>query len=246
MSLLEVHDVEAGYGVGPSILNGVSLQVDEGRSYCIIGPNGAGKSTLLKTIVGILKPRRGSITFRGEAIGGLRPDQVLQKGVCFVPQDRSLFPEMTVNENLVMGGFLLRDRGVLRERLERVYDLFPILKDRSAQLAGTLSGGQQQMLALARTLMIQPKLLCIDEPSLGLAPSIVEQVFDTLTTFKEDGITILLVEQNAVKGLEWADWGFVLDLGTLKFEGPAEGILDNPQIRELYLGKALATRSDER
>jgi|FLYL01.1.fsa_nt_gi ABC-type branched-subunit amino acid transport system ATPase component len=242
--LLDIQNVEAGYGSAPPVLRGLSLQVEDNRSYCVIGPNGAGKSTLLKTIVGILRPRRGTIRFQGESIEGLRPDEILQKGICFVPQDRSLFPEMTVQENLRMGGFLIRDRRVLRERLDRVYELFPILRDRTNQVAGTLSGGQQQMLALARTLMVEPKLLCVDEPSLGLAPGIVDQVFETLTEFRKQGMTVLLVEQNAVRGLSWADWGFVLDLGTLRFEGPADGILDNPEIRELYLGR-LAARGEE-
>ncbi|GIU91565.1 MAG: ABC transporter ATP-binding protein [Acidimicrobiia bacterium] len=242
--LLDIQNVEAGYGSAPPVLRGLSLQVEDNRSYCVIGPNGAGKSTLLKTIVGILRPRRGTIRFQGESIEGLRPDEILQKGICFVPQDRSLFPEMTVQENLRMGGFLIRDRRLLRERLDRVYELFPILRDRTNQVAGTLSGGQQQMLALARTLMIEPKLLCVDEPSLGLAPGIVDQVFETLTEFRKQGMTVLLVEQNAVRGLSWADWGFVLDLGALRFEGPADGILENPQIRELYLGR-LAARGEE-
>lgn len=245
MALLEIRDLEAGYGAAPSILTGITMEIDEGRSYCVIGPNGAGKSTLLRAIVGVLRPRAGSVLFSGSNLAGMRPDQVLERGICFVPQDRSLFPEMTVRENLVMGGFLVRDRSVISARIEQVYELFPILEERSSQLAGTLSGGQQQMLALARSLMIEPTLLCVDEPSLGLAPDIVEQVFDALSTFRERGITVLLVEQNAVRGLEWADWGFVLDLGALRLEGPADGILHDPKVRELYLGKAMARAREE-
>lgn len=242
MPLLELEEVRAGYGIGPDILTGVSLTVDEGRTYCLIGPNGAGKSTLLKTVAGLLRPREGEVRLEGEPLTRLRPDQVLARGVCFVPQDRSLFPDMTVRENLMMGGFIERNRRVLLERRERVEELFPILADRAGQRARTLSGGEQQMLALGRALMIEPRLLMIDEPSLGLAPRIAEQIFDSIGRLKELGITVLLVEQNVRKGLACSDWAWVLDLGTLRFEGPADRILSDPRIEELYLGRQRVAR----
>jgi branched-chain amino acid transport system ATP-binding protein len=244
VALLEVEDVVAGYGAGPDILTGLTLSIEEGTSYCIVGPNGAGKSTLLRTIAGFLKPRRGEVRFNAERMNGSRPDQMLAAGVCFVPQDASLFPTMTVKENLVMGGYLIEDRSLLHERLEAVYEAFPILRERRAQHAGTLSGGEQQMVTLGRALMIEPRMVMIDEPSLGLAPMIADQIFEKIREFSDLGITVVLVEQNAAKGLEAADWGFVLDLGSLEFEGPADGILADPRIRDLYLGKALSRRRD--
>jgi branched-chain amino acid transport system ATP-binding protein len=241
MALLELTGVGAGYGIGPDILSEVALAVEPGRTYCMIGPNGAGKSTLLKLICGILHPRAGEVIFDGEKISGLRPDQILGRGICFVPQDRTLFPDMTVRENLTMGAYLIRDRKLIEERMQQVMSMFPILKERSGQLAQTMSGGEQQMLAMARALMIQPKLMMIDEPSLGLAPQATVQVFDIIRRLRDElDVTILLVEQNVRKGLEVSDWAFVLDLGTLRFQGPAHEILADPRIRDLYLGKAPA------
>ena len=244
MALLEVEDVVAGYGAGPDILTGLTLSIEQGTSYCIVGPNGAGKSTLLRTIAGFLTPRRGEVRFEGKRMNDLRPDQMLAAGVCFVPQDASLFPAMTVRENLVMGGYLIDDRSLLQERLQAVYESFPILEERRNQHAGTLSGGEQQMVTLGRALMIEPKMVMIDEPSLGLAPMIADQIFKTIRGFSDMGITVVLVEQNAAKGLESVDWGFVLDLGALEFEGAADGILADPRIRDLYLGKAMSRRRD--
>jgi branched-chain amino acid transport system ATP-binding protein len=236
--ILEIKSVDAGYGKGPNILKGLSLEVEEGRSYCIIGPNGAGKSTLLKLIVGLLSPRSGEVVFKGQPIGGARPDQILAAGICFVPQDQALFPEMTVRENLVMGGYLVKDRGLIKERMERVFEMFPILAEKAGQDAGKLSGGQQQMLATGRALMIEPQILMLDEPSLGLAPQIADQIFASIRELETMGMTIVIVEQNAVRGLQVAQWGVVLDLGIVRFEGPSEGILEDPRIRELYLGKS--------
>jgi len=244
MALLEVEAVVAGYGAGPDILTGVSVTIEEGRSYCIVGPNGAGKSTLLRAIAGFLEPRSGEVRLEGKTMNGSRPDQMLAAGVCFVPQDASLFPTMTVKENLAMGGYLINDRAVLKERMDLVYETFPALGERRGQNAGTLSGGEQQMVTLGRALMIEPRVLMIDEPSLGLAPMIADQIFEKIRGFGDHGITVVLVEQNAVKGLNNVDWGFVLDLGSLEFEGPADGILADPRIRELYLGKALAPKGD--
>jgi ABC-type branched-subunit amino acid transport system ATPase component len=245
MSLLEVQEVVAGYGGGPDILKGVNLKVQPGQVQCIIGPNGAGKSTLLKAISGLLTPRQGKITFKGDEIQRLRPDQVLQEGICYVPQERALFPRMTVRENLRMGGYILRDKELLEQRIEEVFDIFPILKERRSQKARTLSGGQQQMLTMGRTLVLKPDIVMLDEPSLGLAPKIVEQVFDIMSLFIKSGMTVILVEQNARKGLQYSDWGCVLDLGKTLFDGPAASILNDPRIQELYLGKSKSIEAQE-
>jgi branched-chain amino acid transport system ATP-binding protein len=236
MALLRIQDVTSGYGYGPDILNGVSMDIEAGKAYCIIGPNGAGKSTLLKTVAGLLKPRRGQILFDDAIVGGMRPDLVLAAGVCYVPQDRALFPEMTVRENLVMGAFLETHRDVVNGRMERVFEMFPVLEDRLGQRAGTMSGGEQQMLALGRALMIEPRLLMIDEPSLGLAPQIADQIFEIIRRLGDLDMTLLLVEQNVLRGLDCTDTAFLLDLGELKIEAPSDRILDDPRIRELYLG----------
>ncbi len=234
--LLEVRDVVAGYGNGPAILNGASLSVQASKVHCIIGPNGAGKSTLLKAIVGMLRLREGDVLFKGKSLKGLRPDQVLRMGICFVPQERALFPRMTVRENLRMGGFSMADKSELESRIDMIEERFPILKERRDLSAGTLSGGQQQTLAMARTMILQPEIVMLDEPSLGLAPKIVQEVFKIMQIMSEEGITILLVEQNALMGLKYADLGVVLDLGQTLFEGPADKVLGDPRIQELYLG----------
>jgi ABC-type branched-subunit amino acid transport system ATPase component len=234
--LLEVSGVVAGYGDGPAILNGANLSVQPGKVHCIIGPNGAGKSTLLKSIVGMLKIRQGDVTFKGKSLKGLRPDQVLREGICFVPQERALFPKMTVRENLRMGGFSMPDKSVLERRIDEIEERFPILKERRDQHAGTMSGGQQQTLSMARTMILKPEIVMLDEPSLGLAPKIVKEIFEIMRMMTDEGITILLVEQNALMGLKYADWGVVLDLGKTLFEGPAKEVLGDPRIQELYLG----------
>lgn len=234
--LLEVSSLTAGYGDGPAILDGAHLSVEPGKIHCIIGPNGAGKSTLLKAICGMLKIRKGDVKFKGQSLKGLRPDQVLRKGICFVPQERALFPKMTVRENLRMGGFSLADKSGLEKRIDEIEERFPILRERRDQHAGTMSGGQQQTLAMARTLIIKPDIVMLDEPSLGLAPKIVAEMFDIMRLMADEGITILLVEQNALTGLKNADWGVVLDLGRTLFEGPADDVLSDPRIQELYLG----------
>lgn len=235
--LLEVEKVTAGYGGGPNILNGVSLAVEQGKSYCIIGPNGAGKSTLLRAICGLLRPRNGQVLFHGRRLNGLRPDQILRRGICFVPQDRSLFPDMSVKENLLMGGYILAARADLERRMEEVCAMFPILKERLSQRAQTLSGGEQQMLAMGRALMLRPDLIMLDEPSLGLAPQVARQVFESVKKLKGTGMTILMVEQNARAGLACADHGYVLDLGENRFEGEARRLLSDSRIQDLYLGK---------
>lgn len=234
--LLEVTDIVAGYGDGPAILNGASLRVQPGKVHCIIGPNGAGKSTLLKAIVGMLKIREGDVKFKGESLKGLRPDQILRKGICFVPQERALFPKMTVRENLRMGGYSIADKSDLEKQIDEVEERFPILGERRDQHAGTMSGGQQQTLSMARTMILKPEIVMLDEPSLGLAPKIVAEIFEIMRVMTEEGITILLVEQNALMGLRNADWGVVLDLGRTLFDGPGQEILNDPRIQELYLG----------
>lgn len=237
MAYLEIDNIVAGYSRGPNILQGLTANIEKGQVVCIIGPNGAGKSTLLKVISGLLHPRSGEIRLAGQRISHLRPDQILQRGVCFVPQERSLFPLMTVRENIRMGGYILSDKAELERRIDEVFDMFPHLRARAGQKARTLSGGEQQMLAMGRTLVLQPNVVMLDEPSLGLAPQVVEQVFAMMQLFTQKGMTILLVEQNARKGLEFSDWCCVLDLGTMLFEGAADSVLDDPRIQELYLGK---------
>ncbi|SOC45954.1 branched-chain amino acid transport system ATP-binding protein [Rhizobium subbaraonis] len=235
-ALLEVTNITAGYGDGPAILDGAHLTVVPGKVHCIIGPNGAGKSTLLKAICGMLKIRKGEVVLKGERLNGLRPDQILRKGICFVPQERALFPKMTVRENLRMGGFTLGDARELDRRVDAILDRFPILRERANQHAGTMSGGQQQTLAMARTLIIRPDIVMLDEPSLGLAPKIVQEMFSIMKMMSEEGVTVLLVEQNALMGLKNSDIGVVLDLGRTLIEGPAADVLADPRIQELYLG----------
>ena len=237
MAVLEIDGVVAGYGIGPDILTGLSLSVEADKSYCIVGPNGAGKSTLLKVICGLLPARRGKVVYEGAVLNGQRTDQILHRGICFVPQDRSLFPDMTVRENMRMGGYILKDWGEVDRRIEEVLEIFPILKERAAQPAKTLSGGQQQMLLLGRALVLRPKIIMLDEPSLGLAPKVSKQIFDSMDRLRAAGITLIVVEQNARMGLRFADWGCVLDLGKLVFEGASQTVLDDPRIEQLYLGR---------
>ena len=244
MALLELENVTAGYGNGPDILQDLSLTIEAGRSYCIIGPNGAGKSTLMRVICGLLHPRQGKVTYKGEVLNDMRTDEVLRRGISFVPQDRSLFPDMTVMENLRMGGFILSSRKDLHNRVEQVLQTFTILRERSSQRAKTLSGGEQQMLAIGRALVLNPEVIMLDEPSLGLAPKIARQIFEIVRQLKDLGMTVILVEQNARMGLESSDWGCVLDLGTNSFEGPADTVLNDPRIQELYLGKRRESRRE--
>ncbi len=225
----------AGYGKMP-ILHDVTLEVRQGEMVSVIGPNGAGKSTAFKTIVGFLHPSSGQVLFEGDDIVGLRPDQVLRRGLAYVPQGRIVFPQMTVLENLEMGAYIERDPRRIREALERVYALFPILAERRGQRAGTMSGGEQQMVAIGRALMTTPKLVLMDEPSLGLSPKFVSIIFDKLTQMKRAGYTMMVVEQNAAKALSVADRGYVLELGRNRFEGTGAALLGDPEVKRLYLG----------
>jgi ABC-type branched-subunit amino acid transport system ATPase component len=233
--LLRAEEVSAGYGK-MEILHGVSLAVRPGEMVSVIGPNGAGKSTAFKTIVGLLAPKSGRILFDGREITGLRPDQVLRLGLAYVPQGRIVFPQMTVLENLEMGAYVERDPARVREALERVSTLFPILAERKSQKAGTMSGGEQQMVAIARALMTSPRLILLDEPSLGLSPKFVTLIFEKLTEMKRAGYTMMVVEQNAAKALSVADRGYVLELGRNRFEGTGQSLLTDPEVKRLYLG----------
>ncbi len=232
--LLEVRGVHAAYGK-IEILHGVSLEVREGEIVSLIGPNGAGKSTVFKTIAGFLRPGRGEVRFRGESLVGLRANQVLDRGLAYVPQGRVVFPQMTIVENLEMGAFLERDAGAIRRRMARVFELFPRLGERPGQLAGTMSGGEQQMLAIGRALMLEPALVMLDEPSLGLSPRFVALIFEKLVELRQAGTTLLVVEQNAARALAISDRAYVLDLGRNRFEGPGRTLLEDPQVRRLYL-----------
>ena len=233
--LLEAEGITAGYG-RIDILHGVSLHVRAGEIVSVIGPNGAGKSTAFKTIVGFLRPREGRVTFDGESITGLRPDLVLRRGLAYVPQGRIVFPQMTVLENLEMGAYIERDGVRIAAALQRVFSLFPILGARQRQKAGTMSGGEQQMVAIGRALMTSPRLIMLDEPSLGLSPKFVTMIFDKLVEMKHAGFTLMLVEQNAARALSIADRGYVLELGRNRFEGAGRALLDDPEVKRLYLG----------
>ncbi len=233
--LLQAQGLTAGYGKMP-ILHDVSLEVRVGEMVSIIGPNGAGKSTALKSMVGFVKVSTGRVLFDGQEITGLRPDQVLPRGLAYVPQGRIVFPQMTVLENLEMGGYIERDGRRLREAQEQVFGLFPILSERQRQKAGTMSGGEQQMVAIARALMTRPKLILLDEPSLGLSPKFVSLIFERLMAMKQSGYTLVVVEQNAAKALAVADRGYVLELGRNRFEGTGVALLADPEVKRLYLG----------
>ena len=234
-TLLRADGLTAGYGKMP-ILHGITLEVRHSEMVSVIGPNGAGKSTAFKTIVGFLRPTSGRVVFDGQDITGLRPDQVLERGLAYVPQGRIVFPQMTVLENLEMGAYIERDARRIREAQERVYALFPILGERRRQRAGTMSGGEQQMVAIGRALMTTPKLVLLDEPSLGLAPKFVSIIFERLTEMKRTGYTLMVVEQNAARALAVADRGYVLELGRNRFEGTGQSLLADPEVKRLYLG----------
>jgi branched-chain amino acid transport system ATP-binding protein len=239
--LLALHGVSAAYGP-IQILHDVSLHVNAGEIVSVIGPNGAGKSTTFKVIMGLIHYLGGEMIFRGRSLVGERPDRILGLGLAYVPQGRVVFTQMTVLENLEMGAYLERDRATIARALDRVFTLFPRLAERRRQVAGSMSGGEQQMLAMARGLMMGPAMLMLDEPSLGLSPRLVDEVFDKTVEMSKDGLTVLLVEQNAARALEISDRGYVLELGRNRYEGTGRALLDNPDVRTMYLGGAPGSR----
>jgi len=236
MALLQVNDIHTYYGAIQA-LHGVSLYVDEGEIVSLIGANGAGKSTMLNTICGILRPRKGSILLAGEPIQELPPHQIVMRGVSQSPEGRRVFGRLNVTENLEMGAFARSDKAAIRRDMDRVFELFPRLKERARQVAGTLSGGEQQMLAIGRSLMANPRLLLLDEPSMGLAPILVEAIFDTIREINGLGTTILLVEQNALMALSIAQRGYVLETGEIVLHDSAAALQENEMVRKAYLGE---------
>jgi len=235
MPMLEIEGLHVYYGAINAI-KGISFKVDQGKVITLIGANGAGKTTTLSTIAGLVKAKRGRILFEGKEIQNLPSHQINRMGVCLVPEGRRIFPNLTVMENLMMGAFNRKDKNGVKKDLEWVFSLFPRLAERKSQLGGTLSGGEQQMLAISRALMSKPKVLMMDEPSLGLAPILVEEVFEIIKKLNSEGMTILLVEQNAVGALNISHYGYVLETGNITLEGPSKELLKNEEVKKAYLG----------
>jgi branched-chain amino acid transport system ATP-binding protein len=233
--LLELDNVKTYYG-NIRALKGISIEVNEGEIVCLIGGNGAGKSTTLMTISGVLTPEEGSVQYQGRSIVSVRPDNIVQMGICQVPEGRMIFPLLTVMENLDLGAYLRKDTDGIKKDLERVFGLFPILRERLKQAGGTLSGGEQQMLAIGRALMARPKLLLLDEPSLGLAPILVDTIFEIIRQINNQGTTILLVEQNAQLALQFSHRGYVIETGEIALADTSAELLNNDQVKKAYLG----------
>ena len=234
--LLELHALDVHYGAIHA-LRGISILVGQGEIVSLIGANGAGKTTTLRAVSGMLRPSAGQIRYQGASIGGLKPHRLVARGLCHAPEGRGIFPNLTLTENLLLGAFLRRDAEGIAKDMEKGFKLFPILKERATQMAGTLSGGEQQMLAIARALMSRPRLLLLDEPSLGLAPTVVETIFNIVQEINKQGVTILLVEQNAHLALQIANHGYVLETGTVVQTGTGTELLRSPEIRKAYLGE---------
>ena len=235
-AVLDVRELSANYG-GRNILDGVNLQVHAGEIVTVIGHNGAGKSTLLRAIFNLVPWRSGHIDMKGRDVMGLASDQLLQAGIAYVPQHRSVFPRLTIEENLQMGGYLVRDARVLAERIERVLDLFPVLKTRAGQWAGSMSGGEQRMLEIARTLLQDPQLIMLDEPSIGLAPKMVDTVFANVQLLRDQGKAVLMVEQNVKKALSVSDRACVMELGAVRIQDQADRLMQDERVARLYLGQ---------
>ena len=234
--MLKVRDLVVAYG-GIEALKGISVDVPDGQIVTLIGANGAGKSTLLRTIMGLEKPRSGSVEYNEENLKGLNSQHIVTRGITLVPEGRRVFPNLTVLENLRIGAYLRKDEEGILKDIQRIYELFPRLEERNWQMAGTLSGGEQQMLALGRALMCRPKLIMMDEPSLGLAPLVIKEIFNIIRRINEIGTTVLLVEQNANMALKVAHHAYVLETGRIKMEGSGKELLENEEIKEAYLGK---------
>jgi branched-chain amino acid transport system ATP-binding protein len=234
-NVLTISDLHVSYG-NIAALKGLSLAVNQGEIVTLIGSNGAGKSTTLRTVSGLIRPRKGDVVFQGTSISRVPGHKIVAAGICHSPEGRRIFPRMTVKENLELGAFLRNDSAGIEEDLQRVLELFPRLKERIGQKAGTMSGGEQQMLAVGRALMGAPKLLLLDEPSMGLAPVLVDLIFDTIQTIRDQGTTVLLVEQNALAALSIADYAYVLESGLLKLQGPAKQMAKDPEVVRAYLG----------
>jgi branched-chain amino acid transport system ATP-binding protein len=235
MALLEVRDLHTYYG-NIHALKGVSLSVEEGEIVTLIGANGAGKTTTLHTISGLIQPRSGEVMFDGDDLTRVSAHRIIPRGVIQVPEGRRMFARLTVDENLAMGGFTLKSKAEVRAGIERAYEMFPRLKERRSQIAGTLSGGEQQMLAMGRALMAKPRVLLLDEPSMGLAPNLVEYIFTTIKRIHDEGTSILLVEQNASMALEVADRGYILQTGEIVLQDVADRLMTNPEVQKAYLG----------
>ncbi len=233
--MLSIRDLCAGYGKS-EVLQGVGFEVPQGKVVTLIGANGAGKTTTLRTVCGQVRPTRGTIEFNGEDISRLKPHEIVERGITMVPEGRQLFPFLSVKDNLLMGAYKRSARADVNKRLEHVLDIFPRVSERLTQFAGSLSGGEQQMVAIARGMMAGPSLLMFDEPSLGLSPLLVEQMFDVVRTVAREGITVLLVEQNVYHTLKLADYGYVLENGAISLSGTGAELLDNPHVRKAYLG----------
>ncbi|MCT4355130.1 ABC transporter ATP-binding protein [Streptomyces sp. Je 1-79] len=235
-ALLEVEDLRVAYGKIEAV-KGISFSVEAGQVVSLIGTNGAGKTTTLRTLSGLIKPASGKITFDGQVLNGIPAHKVVSLGMAHSPEGRHIFPKLTIAENLQLGAFLRKDKDGIEKDIQRAYDLFPILGERRKQAAGTLSGGEQQMLAMGRALMSQPKLLMLDEPSMGLSPIMMQKIMETIATLKAEGMTILLIEQNAQAALSLADYGYVLEVGSIKLSGTGQDLLVDDEVRKTYLGE---------